>query len=371
MKENDIFFQELEERTQIFLESLESNENSFSFIPANEGLLKAGNELKLGFSCYALKINYMLGYWEKLNDKNKKDWVSFINSFQKNLEGFPRYSFIDEGYVKNMDSKSINSSVRDTIKQALTQLNIKRYETREEKIKTSVRAESKQAISTLYQVGARNEHPYLDFPKEKDLIKDFLEELDWTHPWHSGAQFSGLCVFVETQNPLPELKKELELFSNRLVNKDSGFYYLGKKPNNSELVNGAMKVVTGLDWLNIEIHYPEKLIDVCLDIKPNDEGCDLVDIVYVLYMCSLYTNYKRKEIINYVNSLIPVIKKHYYKDLGGFSYYLDKSQTLYYGVKFSKGFNTPDIHGTMLLLWALSMIRAITDEDSSWNVLKP
>ena len=51
-----------------------------------------------------------------------------------------------------------------------------------------------------------------------------------------------------------------------------------------EVINGAMKVITGLDWINHEIHYPEKLIDFCLNTKPQT-GCDLVDIVYVLYKC--------------------------------------------------------------------------------------
>ena len=36
-------------------------------------------------------------------------------------------------------------------------------------------------------------------------------------------------------------------------------------PSNSrQVINGAMKVITGLDWLGHEIHYPKKLIDYCL-----------------------------------------------------------------------------------------------------------
>ena len=33
-----------------------------------------------------------------------------------------------------------------------------------------------------------------------------------------------------------------------------------------------MKVITGLDWIDEEIHYPERLIDLCLNIDPSQEG---------------------------------------------------------------------------------------------------
>ena len=49
--------------------------------------------------------------------------------------------------------------------------------------------------------------------------------------------------------------------------------FFRKKPNNTELINGAMKMLTGFDWFDMEIHYPEKLIDICLSISPQSEGC--------------------------------------------------------------------------------------------------
>ena len=66
------------------------------------------------------------------------------------------------------------------------------------------------------------------------------------------------------------------------------------------------------------------------------------------------------------------IKLNYVNKDGAFSYYFEASQQYYYGLKISKGLNTADIHGTLLLLWAMSMIFETTDEYSkSWNVLKP
>ena len=57
-----------------------------------------------------------------------------------------------------------------------------------------------------------------------------------------------------------------------------------------------MKVISGLDWLDKEIHYPRELIDFCLSNSPILEGCDVVDFVYVLYKCAEQENYRKKEI---------------------------------------------------------------------------
>ena len=43
-----------------------------------------------------------------------------------------------------------------------------------------------------------------------------------------------------------------------------------------------MKVLLVIDWINYEIHFPEKLIDYCISNKPIHEGCDIVD------MCMYY-----------------------------------------------------------------------------------
>ena len=63
---------------------------------------------------------------------------------------------------------------------------------------------------------------------------------------------------------------------------------------------------------------------------------------------------------------------HYHSEYGGFSYFKNKSQTHYYGVEISNGLNTPDIHGTTLLVWALAMIFKILGDDyPNWSIIKP
>ena len=105
------------------------------------------------------------------------------------------------------------------------------------------------------------------------------------------------------------------------------------------------------------------LIDFCLNNKPEFEGCDLVDYVYVLYKCSIQTNYRKKEILQIFHEVLDYLTLLYHKEENGFSYYVNKSQTHYYGVEISKGKNTPDIHGTILSIWAVVMILTLFEKN--------
>ena len=83
-------------------------------------------------------------------------------------------------------------------------------------------------------------------------------------------------------------------FLQNLNNQSTGSYHLEGLNDEREIINGAMKVISGLDWLEMPIHKPKELIDFCLSNIPVSEGCDIVDFVYVLYMCSKQLNYKKR-----------------------------------------------------------------------------
>ena len=64
-------------------------------------------------------------------------------------------------------------------------------------------------------------------------------------------------------------------------------------------------------------------------------------------------------------------KKLIITETGGFSYLLIDRRHITTG-KISKGEDTPDIHGFVLLTWAISMISEIINlPTSDWKVLKP
>ena len=68
------------------------------------------------------------------------------------------------------------------------------------------------------------------------------------------------------------------------------------------------------------------------------------------------------------------LKKLYIKDEGGFSYFINKSQTHYYGAHITTGVEQADIHATTLSIWAIALtIKQLEIEDLQlhWNIIKP
>ena len=65
-----------------------------------------------------------------------------------------------------------------------------------------------------------------------------------------------LCIF---KNLDKDFSSTLIQFINGLVDKETGSYFNKNPNNNREVINGAMKVISGLDWLDEKIHYPDKL----------------------------------------------------------------------------------------------------------------
>ena len=74
--------------------------------------------------------------------------------------------------------------------------------------------------------------------------------------------------------------------------------------------------------------------------------------------------------MDYCLSLLSMIKGHHNGD-GGFSYNVESAQKTYYGLPISKGLFESDIHGTVLLTWALAMIFDLADSVNEWKIIKP
>lgn len=347
------FFQEVPELVLDFTKSLQKDVK-FKFLPATSGVTKYGELLNLGFSCYALKIFYMTGEFKNLNSKDLNSWTSYIKSFQNidipNLEGY----FIDQEYLNYYQKTLSTETLTSIIKKSLNLLPTKNYDTKHVKKLNGINAETKQALATLKEVDFTEDIQFNLKYKNFEEIKQYLDSLDWSRPWSAGAQFSSFCVYSNILNL--QYEENLIKYVNKIVNLDTGSYYLQKPSKPREVINGAMKIITGLDWIDEEIHYPKKLIDYCLSNKPILEGCDVVDFIYVLYKCSKQNNYRKNEINNLFIELLNNIMFLYVKKDNAFSYFRGKSQTHYYGVPITKGNNSADIHGSLLCLWGILMI---------------
>ena len=355
-----------------FVENLKVDKNNYKYNP----IINLNPDLALGFSNYALKINILLDQLKNFSKKEIEGWSNYFESFQSNDLNYPINSYIDNSYIRLFNQQNNENLTKSSIKKVSNYLLNTNFKSTNAKIHDYFRAETKQTIASLLEINSISKNKFLDFPKNEIAVENFLNSLNWRYPWSSGGQLAALSVFSKTQ--LDDLtfqknKKIIENFLNKLVSKENGMFYKSFKiPNNKELVNGAMKVISAMDWLDVKIHYPDKIIDTCLHIDPISEGCDIVDITYVLYKCSKQTNYKKNEIITYLTKLLDLIYEHYKPKLGGFSYFKNTCQTNYYGVKFAKEENTADIHGTVLMLWSVVMIMDILEIDYfNYKVIKP
>jgi len=381
---------DIEPRLWDFLESLEKPETQYSFLPCVSGVTPWGREISLGFSCFALRVFCILGWWDELDNSSKQGWIDFINSFfvpSIKLQESGNISERASGYVdislnrcliKRRYSGFLHSNPRTALSAGLRVLKesfkgIPRYSER------VIVAETKQAIASLAEVGAVSPEPFQEFPTSSADIVRYLSRFDWSKPWDAGGQAATVAVFLNTEGPrflqetqLEDLVQTMRNYYRSLADPSTGAYFRGRQPTQRNLVNGAMKVITALNWLGEPIHYPKQLIDTTLAAPPKPEGCDLVDSIYVLYGCSLQTKYRRQSVIEYVKQLLELIRAHYNQD-GGFSYNIGCAQKWYYGAPISKGLNESDLHGTFLLVWALSMIFEILEDIpcNTWNIIKP
>lgn len=137
-------------------------------------------------------------------------------------------------------------------------------------------------------------------------------------------------------------------------------------------MNGAMKVLTGMVWIDLPIPAPEALIDYCLAHPPREHGCAMTDRLYVLQRCAAAAAHRKEDIEREARGFI-LAARPFFHETGGFRYFPDRSQTHYYGVRIAEGRRVPDVHGTCLLAWGLALAADVLGwrEELGWTLLRP
>ena len=361
-------------RTAEFMQSLRVEGQAGRFLPCLKGSISGSDRATLGSSCFALKVYYTLGLWEELSLDERESWIGYVKSFQASggihRDPLAKDAFIDAPVVKHASKRT--PWHRRLLETYTRPAHLSWHQ-------QVILAETKQAIASLMQVGATAERPYRGFPATRRGITNRLRHLGWERPWAAGGQASALAMLVKTQSPLVLKRSQSEeciesctRFFEGLAHEDTGAYFHGGVPEHGELINGAMKVLSALHWLQVPVHYPERLIDTCLERLPIPDGCHLVDSVYVLHRCSQQTRYMRGRIRDFGVQVLSMIKEHHNSD-GGFSFHIGRAQRSYLGgIRVSRGLHESDIHGTCLLTWATAMILELLDvNDPNLLVIKP
>ncbi len=324
------------------------------------------------FTC---KVAYQIGLWEKWSVEKKENIIKFITK-QQNEDGF----FIDKWLLNQSKIK-----VKEYVKILLGRLkynNLKSYYT--DYIERNIRAETRQNISTLIMLNSRPLYvPFLNLKNSKECL-NFLKDLDWSKPWEAASHLSHTLMLISVNKLLKNktidydsMIKTILSFLKKIRKKD-GAWYEGN-PSKTMKINGAMKVLSGLQW--VEDHpfkfKNNKLIDLVLSEPFRFDGCQFTNSLFVLYriISEEGLDYRKYEIINRLEKASKIIMK-FKKPLSGFSFHKNKSQTFYYTATVSKGYDTADLHGTVMFTWACAMIVKILknlfpNEEENWFPHKP
>jgi hypothetical protein len=349
MKELDWLYN-LRPQVSYFLETMQSqNIQGFYRYSYSGDIYDDSFKWNVGSSVFALKIYYTLGIE---NSEAIKAATTHIQSFI-HQDGLIYDDFIyKKGRLRNFLSAIKHNNLENLFNQ--------QYK----------RAETRQCYSALmlhHQLP--KQQIKISIPNTEKEIDAYLNKLNWQHPWGAGSHFSHLMFFLNLAHKTNQIDKEIfeKLINyaiswiNSLQNANDGSWYSGN-PSARFKVNGAMKILTGLLAVDkVEFAYPEKLIDLCLNVSNDETACDNFNIILVLNYASklLYRGYRQQEIEAFALNRLKIYKKHYYKDKGGFSFLSRQANIRYYGVKITKGFNEPDIHGTIMFVWGISIIAQI------------
>ena len=350
----------IKEKTSQFLKKLKGKKMPGFFHYSLSGDLYNENvKWGLGNTVFAVKIYYTLNLLDQLLFEERKAMADFIKNFQKKDGTIYDPLVKRKATLRNLLSSFKNFDFNNILGQQ------------------TIIAETRQTISALNLLKEKPNISYQKFSKTEKEIERYLSKLNWRKPWSAGSHFSHLIFFLKNS----DLKNKEDLIEfaidwiNKLQNPKDGSWYKGN-PSLQQKINGAMKIITALkvaDKMNFQ--HPEKLINLCLSAKNDEHACDNFNIIYVLHYASkiVGNNYKFGEIKQFARERLEIYRSYYFPEIGGFSFLPKKANQIYYGAKITKGLNEPDIHGTCMFLWGISIIAQIlgVDEALGFNELMP
>jgi hypothetical protein len=331
-----------------------------SFVPINS---KKGQVS----TCFAMKAAWQSGIWEEWPEERKQGCIQFIRSFQKE-DGFFHDQWLDENAKLNW--KSIASLILGRVSRKTMQ---------EQRI-MNLRAETRQSVATLLMVGIQPRYPLPLEALSTTEVYRYLDSFDWAQPWSAGSHLGHLLFFLTVNrkyfgipNNYNELIDASLAFLHDLRNPETGCWFRGNPPDIIK-INGAMKVLAGLQW--VDQPYPDctRLLDFALRQPFQADGCGFLNRLYVVHQAlkGVSTKYRLQEVKVLGMQALEAVKR-FRKPDGGFSFFEKHSQTNYYGARVSKGFQISDLHGTSMFIWAIAIILDLLEQDAvvtaeNWRV---
>ena len=322
-------------------------------------------------TCFAMKSAWHIGLWQNWSPEVRDGCIEFIKSFQT-CDG----NFVDEWLLKRIGwSKRIALMKRGRLKEMFRQMFI---DTEPAKVR-AVRAETRQSAATLIMVGNRPVYPLPVAWQSESAVREFVQSLDWSQPWSAGSHASHLVSFIVMNSQASgEHTIESQMLeaafeeTDRFLDERTGSWGIGEV-SHIQRINGAMKVLTAYDWAKRPIPYPERLIDYVLDNTSGDDGCGVLDKIFVLHGASrMVPGYRTSDLEKICLDALNEISEYHQKD-GGFSFYPNRAQWTYYDAPVSLGEKQSDMHGAVMFTWACAIALDLLNvrEEIGWHISSP
>jgi hypothetical protein len=301
----------------------------------------------LGNTVFAVKTLAALGALESLPAARRQELAGFIESFAR-----PDGGLCDAWVARR-------SSLRNKLA-CLRQRDFANF------FNGLVRrAETRQALQALRLLGRVRPAPAAELADAG--VERRLGRLDWSRPWAAGSHASHLLFFLAQARAAGDAGAAQAgvraLAWLRSAQAEDGSWGRGRTAH--ERAFGAMKVVTGLRaWGGAELPRPERLVDLALDARGGEDACSWLNAVYLLrHAAAAAPGHRRDEARAFAAQALSRLEAHRHARPGGFSFYPGRANTHYYGARVSRGLPEPDLHGTMLLTWGLSLLQPLLGED--------
>ena len=330
----------------------------FRFCLDGDLVPRSGHQAQMS-TCFAMKIAWQTGIWESWPAEKKNACISFVKSFQ-NSNGY----FIDP-WLK----KSAGPTCKDILRIALGKKTLKQI--KEIKIQ-NVRAETRQSASTLFMVGEKPNYPLPFEVKAVEDVVPYFKSFDWTNPWGAGSHISHqlflLTVNKKYFNMSTDYEEIVDAFLeqiNSICDPETGSWFTGH-PSDVLKLNGAMKIFSGLQWLDRPYPDTKSLLDFALAQPFQKDGCSFLNRLFVIWQAQkgVPEGYRIKDVRSTACEVLEYAKNFIQSD-GAFSFFHERSQVSYYSAKVSRGKKVSDLHGTTMLTWAIAIACELLSSDNS------
>ena len=305
-------------------------------------------------SCFAAKIAWHIGTWQNWSATNREGCLQFIESFQQ-----PDGYFVD-GWLMSRIEWSIRIMLAKHGK--LKPLAASFVNNCSDEKTRARRAVTRQSAGVLWLLGRC---PQFRLPIEHESetsVRLFVRSMDWSYPWSAGSHTGHLIAFAVMNARLQNVSPLENALMHAAFDESDRFLDLGTGTwglagaSHEQRINGAMKMLTAYGLAGRQIQYPERLLDYTLDTASSENGCGILDRLFVIQQANKHVpDYRRTDVEKIALEALNEIGK-YHQDDGGFSFSQARAQRSYYGALVSLGGKQGDLHGTLMFTWACAVV---------------